>query len=141
MILQNLLVNGITKYKEVIFYSVVTAILITPSSLFSKISYAFSMFLRAKRWVISGVVSILPCSMSERISSLPHLGCQLSRASACPSAQTFRVLCMYKLSYQFTFFKAFNVTRVAPITPRPSARSTNGVMAKVVADAIYPYAN
>ena len=50
--------NGITKYKEVIFYSVVTAILITPSSLFSKISYAFSMSLRAKRWVISGVVKL-----------------------------------------------------------------------------------
>ena len=59
----------IAKNKEVLFYSVVTAILITPSSLFSKISYAFSMSLRAKRWVISGVVSILPCSMSERISS------------------------------------------------------------------------
>lgn len=41
----------------------------------------------------------------------------------------------------FHFFNAFNVTTVAPITPRPNASRTNGIIAKVVADAIYPKAN
>lgn len=39
------------------------------------------------------------------------------------------------------FFNDFNVITVAPITPIPKARSTNGVIANVVAEAMYPYAN
>lgn len=41
----------------------------------------------------------------------------------------------------YSVFSFLNVTTVAPITPRPKARSTNGVMANVVAEAMYPYAN
>ena len=52
------------------------------------------------------------------------------------------VFSFYIKFYQFfAFFNALIVATVAPITPRPNARSTNGIMAKVVADAIYPNAN
>ena len=45
------------------------AIFITPSSLFSNMRYASSILLSGKRWVMRGVVSILPCSMSCSTSS------------------------------------------------------------------------
>ena len=48
------------------------AIFITPSSLFSKMRYASSILLSGKRWVMRGVVSILPCSMSCSTSSQSH---------------------------------------------------------------------
>ena len=39
------------------------------------------------------------------------------------------------------FFNAFNVITVAPITPMPNKISVKGIIANVVADAIYPNAN
>lgn len=46
-----------------------TAILITPSALSSKRRYASPIRLNGKRWVMSGVVSILPSSRRRRISA------------------------------------------------------------------------
>lgn len=45
------------------------AVLMTPSFLFSNKSYASSIIERGKRCVMRGVVSILPCSISFKISS------------------------------------------------------------------------
>ena len=45
------------------------ATLMTPSLRFSKTSYASSILKSGKQWVMSGVVSILPCAIRFRISS------------------------------------------------------------------------
>ena len=58
--------NGIAKlYPQI-------ATFITPSNLFSNIRYASSISLNAKRCVMSGVVSILPCSIKLNTSSQSH---------------------------------------------------------------------